>query len=62
MILGLGVIADGTDMQVPEHGITDHSGFEDRTGNLNPLPAGSVPDILMRSFLILFFFHIAAGK
>ena len=47
MILGLGVITDRADMQVPEHGIAVDPGLEDCTGNFNPLPAGPVPDILM---------------
>ena len=47
MILGLGIITDGADMQVPEHGIAIDPRLEDGPGNFNPLPAGPVPDILM---------------
>ena len=34
-------------MQVTQHGIAVDPGLQDGLGNLNPLPAGPVPDVFM---------------
>ena len=56
MIFCFRIISDAADMQMLQQWIAQYPRFQNRFRYFNPLPAGAVPDIFMRAFLVLFFF------